>query len=81
MNALCPAFRSGCPSASGGQARTFHNNIQVESQPFGLGVTYDLGGGASVAAGLVDPDRLNEDYRADIGVNFNFCSDQKLKLT
>jgi outer membrane protein OmpU len=41
-------------------------------QPFGLGVTYDLGGGASVAAGVVDPDILGEDYRADVGVNFNF---------
>jgi hypothetical protein len=28
--------------------------------------------GASVAAGVVDPDRFDEDYRADIGVNFNF---------
>ena len=37
-----------------------------------MGVTYDLGGGASVAAGVVDPDRLGEDYRADVGVNFNF---------
>jgi outer membrane protein OmpU len=44
----------------------------VESQPFGLGVTYDLGGGASIGAGLVDPDRFDEDYRADLGVNFNF---------
>ena len=44
----------------------------VESQPFGLGVTYDLGGGASIQAGVVDPDRLDEDYRADLGVNFNF---------
>jgi hypothetical protein len=65
-------LRSGCPSASGGQARTFPNNIQVESQPFGMGVTYDLGGGASVAAGVVDPDRLGEDTRADVGVTFNF---------
>ena len=48
------------------------NEASVESQPFGMGVTYDLGGGASVAAGVVDPDRFNEDYRADIGVNFNF---------
>jgi len=49
-----------------------NDNQQIESQPFGMGVTYDLGGGASVAAGVVDPDRFNEDYRADIGVNFNF---------
>ena len=45
---------------------------ETESQPFGLGVSYDLGGGASVAAGVVDPDRFDEDYRADVGVNFNF---------
>ena len=54
------------------ELQTASDNAQVKSQPFGLGVTYDLGGGASVAAGLVDPDRFNEDYRADIGVNFNF---------
>ena len=44
----------------------------TEAQPFGFGVTYDLGGGASIQAGAVDPDVLGEDYRADIGVNFNF---------
>jgi outer membrane protein OmpU len=47
-------------------------NESVERQPFGLGVTYDLGGGASVAAGVVDPDIEGEDYRADLGVNFSF---------
>jgi outer membrane protein OmpU len=54
------------------ELQTSSDDQQVKSQPFGLGVTYDLGGGASVAAGLVDPDRFNEDYRADVGVNFNF---------
>jgi outer membrane protein OmpU len=54
------------------ELETAADTASVESQPFGLGVTYDLGGGATVAAGLVDPDRFNEDYRADIGVNFNF---------
>ena len=54
------------------ELETASDNAQVESQPFGMGVTYDLGGGASVAAGVVDPDRLGEDYRADVGVNFNF---------
>ena len=44
----------------------------TEAQPFGFGVNYDLGGGASIAAGVVDPDVLGEDYRADDGVNFNF---------
>lgn len=49
------------------------NNAQrAEVQPFGLGVKYDLGGGASIAAGAVDPDIKGEDYRADIGVNFSF---------
>ncbi len=37
-----------------------------------MGVTGDLGGGASVQTGLFDPDRLDEDCRADIGVTFNF---------
>ncbi|MEY3306226.1 MAG: hypothetical protein RLZZ413_264 [Pseudomonadota bacterium] len=54
------------------ELQTSTDDTQVKSQPFGMGVTYDLGGGASVAAGVVDPDRFGEDYRADIGVNFNF---------
>jgi outer membrane protein OmpU len=54
------------------ELKTVDDTQSVESQPFGMGVTYDLGGGASVAAGLVDPDRFDEDYRADLGVNFNF---------
>jgi len=54
------------------ELQTSNDDTQVKSQPFGMGVSYDLGGGASVAAGLVDPDRFGEDYRADIGVNFNF---------
>jgi outer membrane protein OmpU len=54
------------------ELETAGDEASAKSQPFGLGVTYDLGGGASVAAGVVDPDRFDEDYRADIGVNFNF---------
>lgn len=54
------------------EIQTAGDTASAKSQPFGLGVTYDLGGGASVAAGLVDPDRFNEDYRADLGVVFNF---------
>lgn len=45
---------------------------KIEQAPFGFGVTYDLGGGASIAAGAVDPDVKGEDYRADFGVNFSF---------
>jgi outer membrane protein OmpU len=54
------------------EVETQDDTESAESQPFGLGVTYDLGGGASVATGLVDPDRFDEDYRADVGVNFSF---------
>ena len=36
-----------------------------------MGVTADLGGGASVQTGLFGPDRFGEDDRADIGVTFN----------
>ncbi|MCA3438043.1 MAG: porin [Rhodobacter sp.] len=59
----------------------FYRDIEVkrsngldtaQTQPFGFGVTYDLGGGASIEAGAVDPDRAGEDYRADFGVNFSF---------
>lgn len=54
------------------EVKTLDDAEARDYQPFGLGVTYDLGGGASVAAGVVDPDILGEDYRADVGVNFNF---------
>ena len=36
-----------------------------------MGVTGNLGGGASVQTGPFYPDRFNEDYRADLGVNVN----------
>jgi hypothetical protein len=36
-----------------------------------MGVTGDLGGGASVQTALFDPDGIDEDCRADIGVTFN----------
>ena len=36
---------------------------------FGLGASYDLGGGASVAGGVVDADG---NTLADLGVNFSF---------
>lgn len=54
------------------ELETSGDTASAKSQPFGLGVTYDLGGGASIQGGLVDPDRFNEDYRADLGVNFTF---------
>ncbi len=54
------------------ELETSGDTASAKSQPFGLGVTYDLGGGASIAGGVVDPDRFDEDYRADLGVNFTF---------
>ena len=54
------------------ELETTGDTAAAKSQPFGLGVTYDLGGGASIAGGLVDPDRFDEDYRADLGVTFTF---------
>ncbi|MCA3445193.1 MAG: porin [Rhodobacter sp.] len=54
------------------ELKTITDTTAAQTQPFGFGVTYDLGGGASVEFGAVDPDRLGEDYRADLGVNFSF---------
>ncbi|MCA3510788.1 MAG: porin [Rhodobacter sp.] len=54
------------------EQKTPNDPTKDTTQPFGLGVKYDLGGGASIAAGAVDPDIKGEDYRADVGVNFSF---------
>ena len=54
------------------EVKRTNGSESAQTQPFGFGVTYDLGGGASVEFGAVDPDRLGEDYRADFGVNFSF---------
>jgi len=54
------------------EVKRTNGSATAQTQPFGFGVTYDLGGGASIEAGAVDPDRLGEDYRADFGVNFSF---------
>jgi len=40
--------------------------------PWGLGVSYDLGGGAAVKAGVVDPDVQGVDAIWDAGVSFSF---------
>lgn len=39
---------------------------------FGLGGTYDLGGGASIAGGIVDDNGEGTDPRADLGIAFKF---------
>ncbi|MCA3443230.1 MAG: porin [Rhodobacter sp.] len=54
------------------EVKRTNGSESAQTQPFGFGVTYDLGGGASVEFGAVDPDVRGEDYRADFGVNFSF---------
>jgi outer membrane protein OmpU len=54
------------------ELETAGDTASAKSQPYGIGATYDLGGGASVQGGIVNPDRFGEDYRADLGVNFTF---------
>lgn len=39
---------------------------------YGIGASYDLGGGASVVGGIADSDALNSDAVADLGVKFKF---------
>ena len=48
------------------------DNRTSEANPFGIGASYDLGGGASVAAGIVDPDVEGINFNWDLGVNFSF---------
>lgn len=40
--------------------------------PFGVGASYDLGGGAAVKVGIVDPDVQGVDMIWDAGVSFSF---------
>lgn len=39
---------------------------------YGLGASYDLGGGASITGGIADDDTPNSDPVADLGVKFKF---------
>ncbi|WP_444443747.1 porin [Rhodobacter capsulatus] len=39
---------------------------------YGLGASYDLGGGASIVGGIADNDLPNSDMVADLGVKFKF---------
>jgi outer membrane protein OmpU len=39
---------------------------------YGIGASYDLGGGVEVAGGIVDPDLEGVYYEADLGVTFKF---------
>ena len=42
-----------------------------EFDSFGIGAEYDLGGGATLAGGIIDTDYL-DDTVADLGVRFTF---------
>lgn len=48
------------------------DTLDLDRTPYGLGLSYDLGGGANVATGIVDPDIEGQPYRADLGVTFTF---------
>lgn len=39
---------------------------------YGIGGTYDLGGGVKIKGGVADPDLDNTYWQADLGVTFNF---------
>ncbi len=45
------------------------NNAGAKSDNYGMGVAYDLGGGAKLAAGVAD---INGTNRADLGINLSF---------
>lgn len=49
--------------------QTTENNAGVSSDFYGMGVAYDLGGGAKLAAGVAD---MNGTSRADLGMTFSF---------
>lgn len=52
------------------QKAEFTNNTDVTW--YGLGASYDLGGGASVVGGIADDDIAGSDPVADLGVKFKF---------
>ena len=41
-------------------------------ETYGLGVSHNLGGGASLEAGISKDDTLKDITRMDLGVRFNF---------
>lgn len=47
--------------------------INIDSRTaYGIGASYDLGGGVEIAGGVVDPDLPDVYYQADLGVSFAF---------
>jgi outer membrane protein OmpU len=49
--------------------QTTENNAGASTNNYGMGVAYDLGGGAKLAAGVAD---INGNNRADLGINLSF---------
>ena len=49
-----------------------HFGIDDSTTWWGLGASYDLGGGASIAGGISDSDLDGSDVTADLGVKFKF---------
>ncbi|TRW98610.1 porin [Paracoccus sp. M683] len=46
-------------------------DLDEEYDSFGIGASYDLGGGATLAGGIIDSD-YNDDTVADMGIRFTF---------
>jgi outer membrane protein OmpU len=49
--------------------QTTETTAGVSTNNYGMGVAYDLGGGAKLAAGVAD---INGTNRADLGINLSF---------
>lgn len=50
-----------------------YGNPNIDNRTaYGIGGTYDMGGGVLIKGGVVDPDLDDTYYEADLGVTFNF---------
>jgi outer membrane protein OmpU len=56
---------------SGATVTGYYTHDYTDSDSYGLGASYDLGGGASVVGGVVNSDHLN-DTAFDLGVKMSF---------
>ena len=55
-----------------GYVKQWDDTIGGDVMSYGLGAEYSLGGGATVAGGIVDNDLAGTEPRADLGIKFSF---------
>lgn len=55
-----------------GYVKQWDDTIGGDVMSYGLGAEYSLGGGATVAGGIVDNDLAGSEPRADLGIKFSF---------